>query len=450
MHSFLRGTAGKSDKPSSEGGAGGGGSLSSRRASYTALAVPRLTPRQAVIPSTDIRIDASAVLGSGRLGSVFPGFWLEQPVAIKRILPSSEETHNPGTKKRLEAEIAALLPHMSQPNILPLYGVCEQPDGSLWLVLKRGKRGSLKSVLRAHRGAGGSPPLPLHELFHLAKGIVAACIYLHGHGIVYQDLRPGNVLVSGDGNAMLDPEFGVIRQVLQIITSQERLTAAKTASGTWVADSAYAAPECFTGSDDAGLLGSPSPSAPLIMGPAASHAGDVGGAGLSPSASAASAASSSSGPAPGTPEYAVLASRDVFSFGMVLFEMVTGTPPFPAMRDMQIFAALAAGRRPDIPATVPASLAKLIRACWQHDPAARPLPRDVLHALVAAQAEIGHHHGAGGGAGAGAGAGVGAGAGTPATVSEAHAEAPTLKSRPSLFDVFAGGSRGSDGGGEKR
>lgn len=48
-------------------------------------------------------------------------------------------------------------------------------------------------------------------------------------GIVYQDLKPGNVLISGDGNAMLDPEFGVIRQVLQIITSQERMTAPRTA-----------------------------------------------------------------------------------------------------------------------------------------------------------------------------------------------------------------------------
>lgn len=157
---------------------GGGSSFLRRRNSL--LGAPSgfgLQARDVIIPSCDIRLSAKS-LGTGRLGSVCSGYWLEQPVAIKRIMPSLEEKHNPGTRKRLEQEIAMLMPHLSQPNILPLYGLCEQQDGSLWLVLKRGKKGSLKNVMKGNRGG-----LTLQEFFHIAKGIAAAMVYLHGQGV---------------------------------------------------------------------------------------------------------------------------------------------------------------------------------------------------------------------------------------------------------------------------
>lgn len=307
-----------------------------------------------------MRIDTT-VLGSGRLGSVYSGFWLEQPVVIKRILPSSEEIHNPGTRARLEQELAALLPHLSQPNILPLYGVCEQLDGSVWLVLKRGRKGSLKNVLHTFKNTTNT--LPLAEVFHIAKGILAAITYLHSHGIVYQDLRPGNILISGDGNPMLDPEFGVIRQVLQVITSQERLTAPKAASGSWVSDSAYLAPECFDSEEETANSVNPHVAQPTSL----FTTGTIGNSMVVPRA---------------------LGARDVFSFAMVLFEMITGRPPFPQLRDLQVFLTLAKGERPEIPSTVPVQLANIIRSCWSQDPLQRPLPREALEALVKAQREL--------------------------------------------------------------
>jgi len=326
------------------------------RASY--IGASSLSARNVVIPASDMRIDTT-VLGSGRLGSVFSGYWLEQPVVIKRILPSSEEIHNPGTRARLEQELSALLPHLSQPNILPLYGVCEQSDGSVWLVLKRGKRGSLKNVLHTYKNTNGT--LPLTELFHIAKGILAAITYLHSHGIVYQDLRPGNILISGDGNPMLDPEFGVIRQVLQVITSQERLTAPKAASGSWVSDSAYLAPECFDSEEE-----TTNSANPHVAQPTGLFTGTVGNSAV-----------------PRT-----LGARDIFSFAMVLFEMITGKPPFPQLRDLQVFLTLAKGERPDIPATVPVQIADLIKACWAQDPNQRPLPREALQSIVKAQHDL--------------------------------------------------------------
>lgn len=181
--------------------------------------------RGIILESEDITL-SDARVGNGRLGTVLRGTWLEQPVAIKRVLPSSEQRSNPGARERLEHELSILLPHHAHPNILPLYGLHVGPDFTLYLVYKLG-RGSLKDSLRIVRGKG----LVLSELFRIAIGVASALAYLHSHGIVYRELKPGSVIIGDDGGPMLDPEFGVVREILQIITQMQRLTAQKSVSG---------------------------------------------------------------------------------------------------------------------------------------------------------------------------------------------------------------------------
>jgi serine/threonine protein kinase len=298
-----------------------------------------LSTRRVLIPSRDVYVHDEDQLGSGRLGSVTGGLWLGQPVAIKRLVTSAEEAQVPGTRARLEKEIADLIPHLNHPNLLPLYGIVEMSDGSIGLVFKKGKGGSLKNAIRKHRASGG---LPLSDILHVAKGIASALTFLHNleTPIVYRQLRPGNVILSGDSNPMLDPEFGVIREILKIITSRMRLTAVMTSGGNKILDSAYLAPEVLSNDK-------------------------------------ASSVSSS-------------CASDIYSLGMVILEMTTGQAPFNLLQsDLEVYRAVVVEHeRPAIPANVPAPLASLIKRCIDQLPENRPTSRDVLDSLSRIEKEL--------------------------------------------------------------
>eukprot|EP01113_Clastostelium_recurvatum_P018179 TRINITY_DN21446_c0_g1_i1.p1 TRINITY_DN21446_c0_g1~~TRINITY_DN21446_c0_g1_i1.p1 ORF type:complete len:157 (-),score=10.96 TRINITY_DN21446_c0_g1_i1:342-812(-) len=70
---------------------------------------------------------------------------------------------------------------------------------------------------------------------------------------------------------------------------------------------------------------------------------------------------------------------DVFSFGMVLYCMVTRSHPFPDETSPFIIGAnIARGERPLIPPSVPCHLQRLLISCWDADPAKRP-PFNIMH-----------------------------------------------------------------------
>jgi serine/threonine protein kinase len=73
---------------------------------------------------------------------------------------------------------------------------------------------------------------------------------------------------------------------------------------------------------------------------------------------------------------------DVFAYGMMMYVVVTGTRPFGSPSDFHIKQELEKGRRPDIPKTVPEKIAKLIEACWNHNPSQRPLMSEVAAQLA--------------------------------------------------------------------
>lgn len=150
------------------------------------------------------------------------------------------------------------------------------------------------------------------------------------------------LLSDGARHVLLDAEFGVLRRILDAITALKERTSPADGS---VLDAAYHAPELIFRTDGV---------------PRAEPAGDV------------------------------------YSFAMCLYEMATGRPPFLAsaeaphlgLREPQLLACIVEGLRPPIPDTVPAPIARVIRACWVDDPTARPTARDVLELLAAAEAEL--------------------------------------------------------------
>lgn len=75
---------------------------------------------------------------------------------------------------------------------------------------------------------------------------------------------------------------------------------------------------------------------------------------------------------------------DVFSFGILLWEMVARKLPYFGMQPMQVgIAVLQQGMRPPIPPKCPLPLAKLMRACWDNDPRRRPSFAQLVTALEA-------------------------------------------------------------------
>jgi serine/threonine protein kinase len=72
---------------------------------------------------------------------------------------------------------------------------------------------------------------------------------------------------------------------------------------------------------------------------------------------------------------------DIYSLGIVLWELMTKSDVFPDLEDDEVMYAIQQGDRPEIPTFVPPEFANLIRACWAEDPLSRPAASVVLESL---------------------------------------------------------------------
>ncbi|MDW8300678.1 MAG: protein kinase, partial [Anaerolineae bacterium] len=172
----------------------------------------------------------TGVLGSGGMATVYRAQQtsVKREVAVKVI--ETKLTRNPEFVKRFERE-AQTVAALSHPHILKLFDFGNQDD-LLYLVMELVSGGSLAARLR-ERGK-----LDAQEAAAYLEQVGKALDHAHARGVVHRDLKPQNILLDQDGNAILS-DFGIAR----IAGEMTRMTGSGMAMGT----PSYMAPEQWYG-----------------------------------------------------------------------------------------------------------------------------------------------------------------------------------------------------------
>jgi Tol biopolymer transport system component len=256
--------------------------------------------------------EVTASIGEGGMGQVFRATdtRLKRQVAIKILPPPLAADQNRISRFQREAEVLASLNH---PNIAGIYGL-EESDGISALVMELVEGEDLS--LRIARGA-----IPLEEALPIAKQIADALDAAHEQGIVHRDLKPSNIKVRGDGTVKV-LDFGLAKAI---------------GGGANAAAAGPAAPLSMS---------------PTMMSPAMSSVGVILG----------TAAYMAPEQARGR---AVDKRADIWAFGVVLFEMVTGRRAFAGDEVSEVLASILAR---DVDLTdVPPPVRGLLKRCLEKD-----------------------------------------------------------------------------------
>ena len=238
---------------------------------------------------------------------------LNREVALK-ILPAAFVADPDRLLRfRREAQVLASLNHS---NIAAIHGF-EDSGATHALVLEL-----VEGPTLADRIAEG--PIPLVEVIAIAKQIAEALDAAHQQGIIHRDLKPANVKIRGDGTVKV-LDFGLAKAMNPAVpgssanaANSPTLTANATAMGTIIGTAAYMSPEQARGKT-------------------------------------------------------VDKRADIWAFGAVLYELISGRPAFPGETTTDILAAVVT-REPDwtaLPATMPASIRRLLARCLDKDPKRR-------------------------------------------------------------------------------
>ena len=173
-----------------------------------------------------------AMLGSGGMATVYRAQQtsIRRDVAVKVI--ETKLTDNPEFIRRFERE-AQTVANLNHPHILKVFDFGNQ-DGLIYLVMELQAGGSLAARLKANG------KLSAEEVARYLDQIGAALDHAHGRGVIHRDLKPQNVLLDQDNNAILS-DFGIAR----IAGDMTRMTGSGMAMGT----PAYMAPEQWYGRD---------------------------------------------------------------------------------------------------------------------------------------------------------------------------------------------------------
>lgn len=182
-------------------------------------------------------------LGRGGMGEVWLGrdLALNRPVALKFL--SSEFTRDAArvTRFRQEARAASGLNH---PNVCTIHALGETDDGQQFIAMEHIAGDTLR-----HRLAG--PPLALAEAIDIAAQVASALSVAHAAGVVHRDLKPENVMLRPDGLVKL-VDFGLAKLTSApdaAAGASATISGVRTDAGTVVGTMGYMSPEQARGQE---------------------------------------------------------------------------------------------------------------------------------------------------------------------------------------------------------
>ena len=151
-----------------------------------------------------------ATLGRGGMGAVYrvEHVMLKKELALKFLHPELGRLDEVARRFEREAEAAARLDH---PNITSVTDFGRTPDGLLFLVMELLQGQSLTEVIRPD---GVGRPLPVERALHIERQILRALEHAHHSGIVHRDLKPDNVMViarDGENDVVKLLDFGIAK-----------------------------------------------------------------------------------------------------------------------------------------------------------------------------------------------------------------------------------------------
>ena len=181
--------------------------------------------------------EVTAKIGEGGMGEVWQArdTKLDRDVALK-VLPEAF-TSDPDRLARFERE-AKVLASLNHPNIGSIYGL-EEAEGIRALVLELVEGPTLADRIK-------QGPIPIDEALPIAKQIAEALEAAHEQGVIHRDLKPANIKVKDDGTVKV-LDFGLAKALAPAPTSDPSdsptLTAAATQMGVIMGTAAYMSPE---------------------------------------------------------------------------------------------------------------------------------------------------------------------------------------------------------------
>ncbi|MEO8432914.1 MAG: protein kinase [Acidobacteriota bacterium] len=269
----------------------------------------------------------TAAIGAGGMGEVYRATdtKLSRDVALK-VLPA-EMAADPDRLERFQREARALAA-LDHPGIVSVFSV-EEADGVHFLTMQLVEGETLDAVI----AEGG---LPLARFLEIAVPLADAISAAHERGIVHRDLKPGNVMVTRDGRVKV-LDFGLAKLGGHDSDANPDLSSSPTGSranltgeGQVFGTVAYMSPEQARGA-------------------------------------------------------AVDARSDVFSLGVVLYQMLTGERPFTGNTAVDMISSILRDKPPSVTALradLPPDLARVLRRCLEKVPRDRyQTSRDVYNEL---------------------------------------------------------------------
>ena len=248
-------------------------------------------------------------IGKGGMGDVFLAhdLSLDRRVALKLLPPEFAQNKDRLRRFKQEAHAASALNH---PNILTIHEV-GQIDSLNFIVAEFIEGETLRTHMHGER-------LILHEALDIAIQIASALVAAHKAGIVHRDIKPENIMLREDGIVKV-LDFGIAkiahRAPSTIDTGAPTVATLTTVPGTLMGTVSYMSPEQARGLD-------------------------------------------------------VDERTDIFSLGVLVYEMITGTQPFEGKTNADVIASLLTAEPAPIVVRgreVPAELNRIVRKCLAKD-----------------------------------------------------------------------------------